>query len=197
MSDPRHDFESWLGGEMRRPVRVDPSMRARIMERVRAEARARGGARPPLAAERTTPGVRGNRRGSIAGQSGALLAAGVAGILALGTLEGLAGGGAGGAGRPVAAAAIRDTLRLVRFVLTAPAATSVALVGDFNGWRRDATLLAAGERGDWTAAVALVPGRHRYAYVVDDTQWIADPAATAVAGDAGRPTSELFVEESR
>ena len=196
MSDPHHDFESWLGGELRRPMRVDPSMRARIMNRVRAEARARRAA-PPLAADRAAPDARGNRRGSLAGQTGALLAAGIAGILALGTLDGFAGGGAGGAARPVAAAAIRDTLRLVRFVLSAPAASSVALVGDFNGWRRDATLLAAGERGEWTAAVALVPGHHRYAFVVDDTQWVADPAAVTAAVDSGRPASVLFVEESR
>jgi len=196
VSDPRHDFESWLGAEMRRPVRIDPSMRSRIMRRVRAEARARRAVATPLAAERAAPDARGNRRGSLAGQTGALLAAGIAGVLALGSLDGLAGSGAGGAARPVAAAAIRDTLRLVRFVLSAPAATSVALVGDFNGWRRDATLLAAGERGEWTAAVALVPGRHRYAFVVDDTQWVADPAV-ATAADSGRPASVLFVEEIR
>lgn len=197
MSDPRHDFESWLGDEMRRPVRVDPSMRARIMGRIRAEARARVVRPSPRLASPAARDARGNRRGSLAGQTGAVLAAGIAGILALGTLDGLAGAGAGSAARPVAAEAIRDTLRLVRFVLSAPAAKSVALVGDFNGWRRDATLLAAGERGEWTAAVALVPGLHRYAFVVDDTQWVADPASTAVAGDSERSTSVLFVEASR
>ena len=32
------------------------------------------------------------------------------------------------------ASAIRDTLRIVQFMLTAPAASRVALAGDFNGW---------------------------------------------------------------
>jgi hypothetical protein len=41
-----------------------------------------------------------------------------------------------------------------------------------------------------------VPGRHRYAFVVDDTQWVADPAV-ATAADSGRPASVLFVEEIR
>ena len=91
MSDPRHDFESWLGDEMRRPVRVDPSMRARIMGRIRAEARARVVRPSPRLASPAARDARGNRRGSLAGQTGAVLAAGIAGILALGTLDGLAG----------------------------------------------------------------------------------------------------------
>ena len=187
MSDPRHDFEAWLGGELRRPAQLDHGSRARIMQRVRAEART---------VERVRAPSRGNRRGWIAGQVGALLAAGVAGILALGTLDRLNGSTASAGGRPVAAASIRDTLRLVRFVLAAPTASSVALVGDFNGWRAGATLLAEGEPGTWTAAVALAPGRHRYAFVVDDTQWVTDPIAPVIA-DSGRPSSALFVEGSR
>jgi hypothetical protein len=157
------------------------------MQRVRAEARS---------VERVRAPSGGNRRGWLAGQVGALLAAGVAGILALGTLDRLNGGASSAAGRPVAAASIRDTLRLVRFVLAAPTASSVALVGDFNGWRAGATLLAEGEPGTWTAAVALAPGRHRYAFVVDDTQWVTDPIAPVIA-DSGRPSSALFVEGSR
>ena len=197
MSDPRHDFESWLGGELRRPVRIAASSRGRIMSRVRDEARARALESLASGAAVRASAPRGNRRGWIAGQSGALLAAGVAGILALGTIDGFAGSGANGAARPIAAAAIRDTLRLVRFVLAAPTASSVALVGDFNGWRRDATFLVSGEGGTWTAAVALAPGRHRYAFVVDDSQWVADPADPVAAADSGRPVSALFVEGTR
>ena len=190
MSDPRRDFEGWLAVELRRPVGTERSARARIMDRVREAARAR---RPAGAGERS-------RRGWVAGHAGALLAAGVTGLVALAALDGASGlrglrGPAEGA-RPVAEAAIRDTLRLVRFVLAAPAARSVALVGDFNGWSASATPLAADRAGAWAAAVALAPGRHRYAYVVDDTQWVTDPAAP-VAADSGPPASTLFVGEGR
>jgi hypothetical protein len=68
--------------------------------------------------------------------------------------------------------AIDDTLRVVRFVLDAPSASRVALVGDFTGWAtRAVPLHRDGER--WAADVALVGGRHRYGFVVDDTQWVA------------------------
>ncbi len=191
MSDPRREFESWLGVELRRPVHTDRAARARIMDRVREEERAR---RPSAAAERS-------RRGWVAGHAGALLAAGVTGLVALGALDGAAGlrglrGDAADGVRPVAETAIRDTLRLVRFVLAAPAARSVALVGDFNGWSASATPLAADRAGAWAVAVALAPGRHRYAYVVDDTHWVTDPVAP-LAADSGPPASTLFVGEGR
>jgi hypothetical protein len=189
VSDPQDDFDSWLGLALRRPVRVDSSSRARIMARVRAETPPGGAPAPAARAGRPRAA---SRRGWVAGHAGGLLAAGLAGILTLGLLDGL-GAGRGGAARPVAATAIRDTLRLVRFVLAAPAASSVALVGDFNGWSRSATPLAADARGAWTAAVALAPGRHRYAFVVDDSQWVTDPAVPAVAADSGRPASAIFV----
>ena len=70
--------------------------------------------------------------------------------------------------------AIRDTLALVRFSLIAP---------------RDA------RSGEWEAQVAMVRGRHRYAFVVDDTQWVADPAAPAVLGPNGRPASRVVVPD--
>jgi hypothetical protein len=197
VSDPRVDFDTWLGVALRRPVRTEPSARARIMERVRDEVRS---GRPALAPGHRPRALERRRRGWVAGHAGALLAAGVAGLVVLGALDGVTGldglrGDRGGA-RPVAEAAIRDTLRLVRFVLAAPAASSVALVGDFNGWSASATPLAADRAGAWAVAVALSPGRHRYAYVVDDTQWMTDPLAPAVA-DSGRPASMLFVGETR
>jgi hypothetical protein len=199
VSDPRHEFETWLRDALRRPVPVDATARARIMSLVRAEARAR---RPEADRSALSPAGLGARRGRVAGPAGALLAAGVAGLVALGALDGRIGlsslRGVGSAGaRPVAEAAIRDTLRLVRFVLTAPAARSVALVGDFNGWSRRATPLVVERGGAWVAAVALAPGRHRYAYVVDDTQWVTDPVAPAAQPDSGPPASVLFVADAR
>ncbi len=79
-------------------------------------------------------------------------------------------------------ALLRDTLRLMRFVLVAPTATRLALVGDFNGWNVRATpmLAVAESTGMWEARVALRPGTHRYAFVQDDTQWVAGPATTQV-----------------
>jgi hypothetical protein len=51
----------------------------------------------------------------------------------------------------------------------------VALVGDFNGWDARATPLARSADGSWTTTVSLAPGRHAYAYVIDDSAWVTDP----------------------
>jgi 1,4-alpha-glucan branching enzyme len=96
------------------------------------------------------------------------------------------------------AATLRDTLRLVRFMLVAPTASRVTLAGDFNGWDRRATpLVTERERGVWSVAVALAPGRHRYAFVVDDTGWVTDPATPRAVPDSGRPHSLLTVSSTR
>lgn len=84
-----------------------------------------------------------------------------------------------------------------RFVLVAPRASSVALVGDFNDWdpaRTPMQTAAAGARGVWTAVLPLSPGRYRYAFLVDGAQWRADPSAPAALDDGfGAPSSVLTV----
>ena len=70
----------------------------------------------------------------------------------------------------------------VHFVLRAPEAKSVSLVGDFNGWDPGAHQL---ERvGDvWRAVVPLPRGRYEYQFVVDGELWLVDPAAHGTVDD--------------
>lgn len=83
---------------------------------------------------------------------------------------------------------------VVQFVLVAPNARSVTLVGDFNDWDPAATPLRASAGGAWSAAVHLPSGRHRYAFVVDGVSWVADPAAPpAPDDDFGSPGSVVTV----
>ena len=78
-----------------------------------------------------------------------------------------------------------DTVQLVRFVLVATDAHSVALVGDFNGWDRTAVRLTRSERGGmWSATVRVPAGRHEYAFLVEGKRWVADPNAPASIEDA-------------
>lgn len=81
-----------------------------------------------------------------------------------------------------------------QFVLVAPEATSVSLVGDFNGWDPGVTPLV--RRGDvWEVEVALDPGRHVYSFVVDGERWVPDAGAPlAPDDDFGRPSSVILVE---
>lgn len=83
---------------------------------------------------------------------------------------------------------------LVQFVLVAPGAKSVVLVGDFNDWDPAATPLQRTAGGAWSTALRLHPGRHRYAFVVDGVRWMADPAAPpAPDDDFGSPGSVVTV----
>lgn len=81
-----------------------------------------------------------------------------------------------------------------QFVFEAPAAQSVALVGDFNGWVPTAAPLVRLPSGVWTVTVPLMPGRHVYAFLVDGVRLESDPRAAAVVDpDYGRPSSVVMV----
>ena len=82
----------------------------------------------------------------------------------------------------------------MQFVLVAPDAKSVTLVGDFNDWSLSATRLArqAGD-GVWWVTVKLPPGRYRYAFIVDGKTWRGDPNAPAAEDDFGRPNSVVTI----
>ena len=83
----------------------------------------------------------------------------------------------------------------VELVLRAPSASNVRVVGDFNGWDQDqAPMKRDAASGLWSVTLSLRPGRHIYAFVVDDTLWMRDPRAPAVAdADFGRPGSVVLV----
>ena len=71
----------------------------------------------------------------------------------------------------------------VRFALSAPNASRVALVGSFNEWNPIATPLVRDPvTGTWMVSLRLPPGRHVYAFVVDGDV-TADPAAPRAADD--------------
>ena len=202
MSDlhSHHDaLPAWAADVLRGPVPTDARRKRAIMDLVRAN---------PLAHQRPDAPRRGpwRRRLGLAPAGGLAIAAGLAGIMALGVLRAPTLGGARGPATvrgiasdslAVGASALRDTLRLVRFALAAPSAARVALVGDFNGWRAAATplVMVAESTGVWAATVAMRPGVHRYAYVVDDTQWTADPRVQPTRGDSG-VLRTVFVPDS-
>ena len=83
----------------------------------------------------------------------------------------------------------------IQFVLVAPAASSVALLGDFNDWNEDATpMKAADGSGVWSVTIPLTPGRYRYAFLVNGDEWMRDPTAPrSLDDDFGRPNSVLTI----
>jgi 1,4-alpha-glucan branching enzyme len=85
----------------------------------------------------------------------------------------------------------------VTFVFRAPGASTVTLVGDFNGWDPDATPLRRAALSDaWTAQVPMPRGLHAYAFVIDGREWAPDPSAPlAPEATFGRRNSVLVVGE--
>lgn len=90
----------------------------------------------------------------------------------------------------------RSKTRSLQFVLVAPEAATVSLVGDFNDWDAARTPMRP-LRADgpvWSAVVPLAPGRYRYAFLVNGARWLADPAAPAASDDGfGAPSSVVTV----
>jgi hypothetical protein len=82
-----------------------------------------------------------------------------------------------------------------QFVLDAPRASRVTLVGDFNGWDATGTPLTRDpSSGIWTVTVPLAPGRHVYAFMVDGKAWTLDPRAPAAQDpEFGTPSSVVLV----
>lgn len=165
-------------------ARVPAQVRADFADRVLAEIRA--GALATIPVRRT-----GERRRV----SRLALAAGIAALML----------GSGWIGRQTAprspdAAAVSAAPTIadgsvVRFVIAAPGASTVSLVGDFNAWNVRATPLEATENeGIWTVTVPLPAGRHEYAFVVDGELWLPDPNAPAAGtADFGPANSVVTV----
>jgi hypothetical protein len=183
-------FGDRIAGPLRAPEKADATFEARAMSAVHAAARAQ--------AE-----VRGTRRRPwllrpYALQLSPLTAFAVAACLMVAALAGSLL-----VRRPTAAAtnvAARDTVHVVRFVFVDSSARRVALVGMFNHWQKDATLLnGTGVNGVWTVDVPLSAGRHEYAFVVyddDGEHWVADPLSQIVRDEFGTESSMIAVGRS-
>ena len=104
------------------------------------------------------------------------------------------------AAKPIASALFpaqtKPAPQRVQFVLVAPDAKKVAVVGDFNGWDAQHAGYQAQHRGGgvWSVTAPVPVGHHRYSFVVDDSVWVADPTAPRVVdNDFGVPNSAIVV----
>src|SRR5947207_3274337 len=59
------------------------------------------------------------------------------------------------------------------FRYKAPDASSVELMGEWNGWK--AVPMTKGDDGVWTAKVTLSPGSYAYKFLVNGKDWMFDP----------------------
>jgi hypothetical protein len=190
-------YVDWIAREAKRPIAVDPMAVERVMARVRLErvpAR-RGAPWRRLVEPRSLP---------ISPLIGAALAAGLVGFgVLLGHTKIDRGGQNPPTGRSETVAVRQPPLAshdtIIKFVLIAPHAATVAVVGDFNEWDARATPMSRTPTGGtWSVAIPLKAGRHVYAFVVNGangtTQWVADPTAPLAPEDGlGAPNSVVLV----
>jgi len=98
---------------------------------------------------------------------------------------------------PIVASSVAGNRAAVRFVFVDPTASTVALVGDFNGWSQAGTPMRRSTGGVWSIDLPLRAGRHTYAFVVDG-MLVRDPNALDSADDDyGVPTSVVLVSEDK
>jgi hypothetical protein len=65
-----------------------------------------------------------------------------------------------------------------QFVFKAPTARRVAVIGDFNRWDPSVAPMARSSDGElWSRSIPIMPGRHTYAFMVDDSILVLDPRA--------------------
>jgi len=76
-----------------------------------------------------------------------------------------------------------DRLVYVQFLVDAPSAETVHLVGDFTGWQPTIALEDADGDGTWSGRVPLLPGVHEYMFVIDGSSWVTDPNAAGYQDD--------------
>jgi len=81
----------------------------------------------------------------------------------------------------------------IEFSYADPYAGSVHIAGDFNGWSTNATALTMDDEGVWTVVLDLSPGAYEYKFVVNASEWVADPENPVVVGDYGN--SQITVGE--
>lgn len=80
----------------------------------------------------------------------------------------------------------------VAFALTAPEASDVRLVGDFNNWDQSADPLTKEKKGLWRTTLNLSPGTYEYKFLVDGNWW-TDPEQDKVWNPFGSENSVITV----
>lgn len=150
--------------QLRQPVSIDPALDARVLDQIASDA-------APLATPRPWFRLRGGRWQWLA-------AAAVLGAILI--------------ARPWSGRG-DSALNAFQFVLVAPQASSVSLVGDFNDWDPARSPMQTAQ-GVWATTVPLPPGRYRYAFLVNGVEWRADPGAPRAGDDEfGTPNSVITV----
>jgi hypothetical protein len=87
-----------------------------------------------------------------------------------------------------------ETSAPYRFVIHQPGVTQVEITGSFTDWRK-IPLKKLGSSGYWEITLSVPQGEHRFTYILEGHQRIADPTVLArEKDDFGGENSILYVE---
>jgi hypothetical protein len=97
--------------------------------------------------------------------------------------------------RPAVASSAESAPILQQFVFENAHARSVSVVGDFNKWNPTTSpMKRSSDAATWSVILPIIPGRHIYGYMVDDSVFTLDPRAPKIRdGDLGTEGSVVIV----
>jgi hypothetical protein len=79
----------------------------------------------------------------------------------------------------------------IEFTYYDPVAYSVSLAGTFNNWDPNSDPMTEDGEGTWRVVVPLSPGKHEYKFVINGSDWMADPENPKVVGAYGNSGVEI------
>ena len=85
----------------------------------------------------------------------------------------------------------KNNIRPANFLLLAPEAKNVSVIGDFNNWSPNAHPMKRQPDGGWTAQIPLNHGHHQYVFLVDGVRTL-DPRAQGTGRDQNNERVSLI-----
>ncbi len=197
--DEYDPFIDEIARELRQPVAFDATFDARVMAALKPSV-------IPISVHRTRrPWYRQTFAFSVSQLGGMAAAAALVGVVAMGAIKLRAPQAS-----PVASLASTDLTRQPvanvtkapsnaavqqLFIIIAPSATSMSLVGDFNDWDSSRTpMTRVSDDGAWSVTLPLTPGRYEYQFEVDGKLRITDPTRPQASSDFGSANSVVTIE---
>lgn len=177
MFEDRPDLIARIVSHLRQPAHFDAALDQHVMQQIATLPRPGGWRRAPAVWHWLT-----RPRALAVSPLGALALAAGLGVIALVVPW-----------RRTSAPPTDEGARQLPFVVIAPHAARVSLIGDFNDWDAARTPMRRLGEGSavWTTVVPLAPGRYRYAFLADGSRWLADPAAPLARDDEFGPPSSV------
>jgi hypothetical protein len=92
-----------------------------------------------------------------------------------------------------------EKVYIVRLVYEQRNAEHVAVIGDFNNWQKGAAeMRRVPGTSLWAIEIPLQEGLYRYAFLIDDKEWKADPLArVSLKDDFGKDNSLMVLVNER